>query len=273
MNALENNTSIRSINGVDIFVRDTGEQHLPAVLALHSLFLDGRMFEAFVQHAKGRFRVISPDFRGQGRNAPVNVELVGMETHAADIDVLIDSLGLSQIRLLAQSMGGDVGLRVVHRRPELFHSMALIGSSARSEPAEKVEGLDSWVDGIRASGFTGQILDETVSVMFGVTTRNNPAKVDEMKLWRGRIAEATSGLAPQLAGVNARGNLLDVLHEIPIPALVICGDEDIARPVAWSQEMASALPRSELIVMRGVGHSPTLEQPAIVLPKLLTFFT
>src|SRR5215207_9827332 len=40
-----------------LFVADSGEADLPVVLCLHSLFMDGRMFDAFVQEAAGRYRV------------------------------------------------------------------------------------------------------------------------------------------------------------------------------------------------------------------------
>jgi pimeloyl-ACP methyl ester carboxylesterase len=262
-----------TINSMPMAVRDTGEEGLPVVLALHSLFLDGRMFDDFTAAARGRFRVVSPDFRGQGYSGRVEAPLVDMDTHAADIEQLIQHLGLKEINLLAQSMGGDVGLRVVHRNPRLFDSVALIGSSARSEPMEKHAGLAAWVDNIRKEGFTGETLEETMRVMFGPTTRNSPAQADAMELWRSRIAEAGTNLAPQLAGVNARGSLLEILPEISVPALVICGEEDIARPPAWSREIVDRMPRAELMVMEGTGHSPILEDPTTVIPKLLAFFS
>ncbi|WP_426300144.1 alpha/beta fold hydrolase [Arthrobacter sp. R-11] len=272
MTANSSTISTIVINSVPIAVRDTAEADLPVVLALHSLFLDGRMFEEFTAAARGVFRVVSPDFRGQGLSGMVDADIVDMDTHAADIEQLIERLGLQDINLLAQSMGGDVGLRVVHRNPELFSSVALIGSSARSEPGEKHASLDAWVETITAEGFTGETLEETLRIMFGTTTRSNPSQAENMAMWRSWIAEAGRNLAPQLAGVNARGSLLEVLPEITVPTLVICGEEDVARPPAWSEEIADRMPRAELVVMAGIGHSPILEDPGTVIPHLLAFF-
>ena len=50
----------------DLFVADTGEADLPVVVCLHSLFLDHTMFDDLVAGAAGRFRLVRPDFRGQG---------------------------------------------------------------------------------------------------------------------------------------------------------------------------------------------------------------
>ena len=57
-----------------LWVEDTGEVDLPVILCLHSLFVDGRMFEGLVREAKGRFRVVRPDFRSQGSSAPATGE-------------------------------------------------------------------------------------------------------------------------------------------------------------------------------------------------------
>jgi 3-oxoadipate enol-lactonase len=45
-------------------------------------------------------------------------------------------LGLERVHVVAQSMGGDVAVRVAARRPEVVDRMVLLGSSAREEPAE-----------------------------------------------------------------------------------------------------------------------------------------
>src|SRR5882757_4748092 len=92
------------VNGTELFVRDTGEQDLPVVLALHSLFLDGRMFEGFKETAAGRFRVVRPDFRGQGRSAPADGDFIHLDTVTADVIALAEVLGLRKVHLLVQSM-------------------------------------------------------------------------------------------------------------------------------------------------------------------------
>ena len=93
-----------------LWVEDTGETELPPVLCLHSLFLDGTMFGALAAAAAGRYRVIRPDFRGQGRSAPATGDIVDMEACAADIEALIELMGLKDVNLVVQSMGGDVAL-------------------------------------------------------------------------------------------------------------------------------------------------------------------
>ncbi|MBV9641014.1 MAG: alpha/beta hydrolase, partial [Mycobacteriaceae bacterium] len=49
-----------------------------------------------------------------------------------------------------------------------------------------------------------------------------------------------------------------------IPALIACGDHDSLTPPAHSEEMAAALPKSELVVVAGAGHLVQLEQPDVI---------
>ncbi|MEU0156226.1 alpha/beta fold hydrolase [Micromonospora fulviviridis] len=260
------------VNGTNLYVQDTGEANLPVVLCLHSLFLDGRMFDGFVEAARGRFRVVRPDFRGQGRSDLDPVDLIHMDTLVGDMMELIDTLELKRINLLVQSMGGDVAFRLVAKQPQLFRRMAVLGSSARSEPADQLHRFREWTNNVGKHGFIGETLDETMAIMFGETTRNDPNKRDLIELWRDRIAAVPRRLRPAMAGVIERESVLHLLPALTLPVLVISGDEDLPRPPEWAEEVAEALPNADLIRLEKVGHSPILEAPEIVLPKLIEFF-
>ncbi|MCX2711969.1 alpha/beta fold hydrolase [Mycolicibacterium sp. J2] len=49
-----------------------------------------------------------------------------------------------------------------------------------------------------------------------------------------------------------------------IPTLIACGDHDLLTPMEYSQEMAVALPKSELVIVEGAGHLVQLEQPEVI---------
>jgi 3-oxoadipate enol-lactonase len=157
----------------DLFVADTGEADLPVVLCLHSLFIDHTMFDELTAAAAGRFRVVRPDFRGQGAN-PDAAEQVTMDQCADDILDLLDRLGLERVHVVAQSMGGDVAVRVAARRPEVVDRMVLLGTSAREEPAEHLEAFRPVVDEVARSGFVDELVETTTQIMFGETFRNDP---------------------------------------------------------------------------------------------------
>ena len=68
-----------------------------------------------------------------------------------------------------------------------------------------------------------------------------------------------------------RDSVVDLLPEIRVPVLVVSGLEDLPRPPEWAEEVANSLPNAELWQLPKVGHSPTLEAPEIVLPRILKF--
>ncbi len=49
-----------------------------------------------------------------------------------------------------------------------------------------------------------------------------------------------------------------------IPTLIACGDRDLLTPVEYSQDMAVALPKSELVIAQGAGHLVQSEQPELI---------
>jgi 3-oxoadipate enol-lactonase len=255
-----------------LWVDDTGEPDLPVALALHSLFLDNRMFDGFVAQAAGRYRVVRPEYRGQGRSAPATTDIVDMDQAADDMAALIETLELRDVNILMQSMGGDVGFRLIHRMPERFRAAAVMGSSACNEPPEQLERFRKWVDDACTGGFQGETLEMTTQIMFGETTRADPAKQDVVNLWRERMSRLPLSLRPAMSGVIERGNALPLLPELTLPALVFSGVEDVPRPPAWAKEMADALPNSKLVTLHGIGHSPILEAPETVIPQILEFF-
>lgn len=260
------------VNDTVLWVEDTGERDLPVILCLHSLFLDGRMFDAFTEAAAGRYRVIRPDFRGQGRSAPATTPLIDMDTCAADIAALVETLDLREVNLLMQSMGGDVGFRLVARSADRFRAAVVMGSSVRAEPPDQLESFRKWVDDACTGGFVGDTLDMTMEIMFGETTRADPSKREMLALWRDRIAALPTSLRPAMSGVIERESALPLLPGIHIPTLIFSGEEDLPRPPAWSDEMAEALPNAKLVRLEGIGHSVILEAPETVTPQILEFF-
>jgi len=254
-----------------LWVEDTGESDLPPVVCLHSLFLDGTMFDHLVEEAKGRFRLIRPDFRGQGSSAPDTGDIVTMDACADDMLALIEAMKLRSVNLVAASMGGDVAVRMVARRPDLFRSLIMMGSSVRGEPSEQMERFRELLNHAAVTGFVGDYLDLLMSVMFGATTRAKPEAQPMLDHWRKKMELLPRSTWPAMFGVVERPSAVALLPDVTVPTLLFSGQEDIARPPEWGKEVADGVKDVKFIVLEGVGHSPLLEVPAIVIPQVLQF--
>jgi 3-oxoadipate enol-lactonase len=65
------------INGLR--VEDSGDPGRPALMCVRSLFLDGRMFDDLHHAVAGKYRLIRPDFRGQGSSRSPRAGVVTMK--------------------------------------------------------------------------------------------------------------------------------------------------------------------------------------------------
>jgi 3-oxoadipate enol-lactonase len=268
---MDRTTGLR-VRDTILWIDDTGEGNLPVVLCLHSLWLDRTMFAELVAAARGSYRVICPDFRGQGLSAPSTDEAVTMEACAEDVEALITELGLSSVHVVAQSMGGDVALRLAAKRPDLVASLTMLGSSARGEPAEQLAWAESWLAAAtKDGGFKGENLETLMAVMFGETSRNTASKRAVLDHWRGKMEACTLSLWPAIRGVLYRKGAVNLLPQIRVPTLVFSGTEDMPRPPEWADEVVAGLPNARLVRLERIGHSPMLEAPDQVIPKILDF--
>lgn len=64
------------------------------------------------------------------------LEQLDMDTPAADAAALIEALELAPCRVIGDSMGGFVALRLAARRPELLQSAVAMGSSGEGPGAQ-----------------------------------------------------------------------------------------------------------------------------------------
>ena len=56
-------------------------------------------------------------------------------------------------------------------------------------------------------------------------------------------------------------DIMDRVEEINVPALVVCGDEDIMTPVKYSDYLAERMPSAERVLISGGTHHMFLEEP------------
>lgn len=254
-----------------LWVEDTGEDDLPAMLCLHSLWFDHTMFADVVAQAAGRYRVICPDFRGQGRSAPPTTDVVSMDTCALDMIALIEHLGIRDVSIVAQSMGGDVAIRMASWRPDLFRAMVLLASSARGGEIEALDWVKRWLDDAYEAGFVGDGLQQLREVMFGATTRRTVAQQPMLRRWTAMLEATPRSAWPAIRGVIFREDASHLLPAIVAPTLVFAGEEDVARPPSWAEEVVAGLKNGRMVPLPRIGHSPILEAPDRVIPQVISF--
>ena len=72
--------------------------------------------------------------------------------------------------------------------------------------------------------------------------------------------------------VLADYDLIDDLHRISHPALLMTGELDTGSTPRMSMSMAERMPRARFLLLPGLKHSVLLEAPALVAGHLHDFF-
>jgi pimeloyl-ACP methyl ester carboxylesterase len=207
--------------------------------------------------AVGR-EVILTDNAGVGLSTgPAPETVAGMARDAAS---LIDALGLEHVDLFGFSMGGFVAQQIAVDRPELARRLILVGTGPRG--GDGMDQLDPEVAPLFGKAYLPQDL-MWLPIFFSPSEASQAAGRRFLDRIRNRaedrdapVSQAT--VAAHLAaarewGAAARGSY-DYLKELPHPALVVNGSNDIVVPTINSYILQQNLPNAELILFPDSNH-------------------
>lgn len=212
--------------------------------------------------------MINVDQRGHGRSGHLT-EPFDLYDMVADVVTVLDELSIDRAVWAGLSIGGMVAMRAAVTVPERVSALILVDTHAGAETVYKKFKYRAMGQGAKLLG-TRPFLPAIMPLMFGHTTRRRqPDLVDD---WRERFASVhLPSLNLTVGALARRDTVVDKIGEVRIPALVIVGDEDASLPVAYSREIAAAIPGASLVIVAGAGHLSSLEQPDAVTEAMMTF--
>ena len=123
------------LDGLDIFYREAGDTNKKTILLLHGFPGSSFMFRNLIDELKDQFHVIAPDYPGFGFSSfplPQTFEF-SFEEISKVVEHFVDSLRLKKCYIYIQDYGAPVGLRLIHRRPELLEGLIVQNGNAYAE--------------------------------------------------------------------------------------------------------------------------------------------
>jgi 3-oxoadipate enol-lactonase len=115
----------------------------PAVILLHGLGGDLRMWNAVIPGLSGSFRVIAPDLRGHGKTPYPAGSTESMDELEADVLALVDRLGLTSVHWVGFSAGAFLALRIALDHPERSRSLTLVSGAAYCDAHQRAV-MERW---------------------------------------------------------------------------------------------------------------------------------
>jgi proline iminopeptidase len=125
--------------------------------------------------------------------------------------------------------------------------------------------------------FNGQIRPEEMAralMRFGGAYYHHPSLLHLAgQMLRGEWRSKMRPEALIFAGTHLapRWSVMDRLHEISVPTLVIAGRHDFLFPPEHQRQLANAIPRARLHIVERAGHNAHEEQPAEVADAVAGF--
>ena len=250
------------LNNTTLYYEDSApnDTQKPVMLFSHGLLWSTKIYDNQVAHFAKDYRCIAFDFRGQGQSQ-ITKDGYDMDSLADDAIGLLEALNIDSCHYIGLSMGGFVGQRVAIKRPELLHSLTLIDTSADAEDPDNIPNYKKLVTAIKWLGMK-RVSKKVMPIMFGSTFLADKTRRADNKEWLSLLNNnRKDGVVKATMGVIEREGVYDQLSSITTPTLIIVGDEDVATPYAKAERMHFAIKGSKMAVIKGSGHTSTVEEP------------
>jgi 3-oxoadipate enol-lactonase len=255
-------------NGIDIHyvIDDRTGGRGPWLTMSHSLGCNVSMWDGQVALLAERFRVLRFDTRGHGQSSappgPYTLDELAQDVHG-----MFAALGITRTHWVGLSMGGMIGETYALAHPGVFQSLVLADTTSKRPP----NALEMWGERIRIAKSQGMdaLVESTLARWFTAPFR--AARPDVMARIAGDIrstpAEGFAGCCEAISRVD----LIDRLHEIRCPVLVMVGDQDHGTPPEMALQIHHNLPGSQLVIIPDASHLSNVEQPERFNRALLDF--
>jgi pimeloyl-ACP methyl ester carboxylesterase len=123
---------IITVNGININYIDH-QSDGPILLLMHGLTANAHAFDGVVADLNNTYRVICPDFRGNGlSDKPAFCYTV--EDHAQDILGLIRHLGVDKVYLGGHSFGGYIAFYIAANYPDVVEKLVILDAAKSMNP-------------------------------------------------------------------------------------------------------------------------------------------
>jgi len=246
-------------------LREARNAHAARIVLIHSLALDGSIWDGVTARIANQAAILTYDCRGHGKSER-RAGSFTTELFAQDLAVLLDHVGWTTATLAGCSMGGCVAQALAGLYPARVSALGLIDTTAwYGEDAPK-----NWRERAvfaRSKGLEGMVEFQTTRWFSDNFRTTHPELVKEMTgIFLASDLESYAATCIMLGDADLR----HFLPEIRVPVAVIVGEEDYATPVAMARHLHEAIGASTLAILPGGRHLTPVECPDQIASQILT---
>ncbi len=198
----------------------------------------------FQKRLSDRIRSIAVDLPGHGQSGGVAENNVS--SYREVLKTLVTRKNLEPLFLVGHSLGGAIILDYARLYPGDLRGIILVATGAR------LRVMPAILDCFRKK----EVFPEMLSYIYSENAA--PSLLEEA---RREMDETSPGVFFADFTACDSFDLMDKLHLIEVPAMILVGREDLLTPVKYSVFLKDNLPDAELVVLEDTGHMIMLEQP------------
>ncbi len=204
------------------------------------------------------YRVYALDLPGHGKSEGAGEQSI--LTYARSVVDWMDAIGLRRAVFAGHSMGGAIAQTLALEFPTRVMGLVLVGTGAKLRVAPAI------LENAASESTFPRAVETIVNWAFSSSTDARMVEIAAR-----RWAEVRPAVLHGDFVACDRFDVMDRLEEIPVPTLVVCGEEDQLTPLRFSQYLAENIPQATLVTVAKAGHMVMLEQPQAVAQAVEQF--
>ncbi len=262
-------------DGLKLHYRDyAGREDRPPIVCIPGLTRNVRDFEPVAARLAGEWRLICVDLRGRGDSAwAKDSATYAPPTYLHDLEALIAALDLKRLVPFGTSLGGLVAMLLAladARRiagallNDIGPEIAPAGLDRIRDYVGRPQSWPTWAHAARHFAETQREVypdwgfDQWLSFAKRLCRLSPAGRI--VFDYDMRIAEPLRSASPESGAADF--DLWPAFRALAgIPALLVRGERSDLLAEATAARMAAELPALETVIVPGVGHAPTLDEP------------
>lgn len=249
----------------------------PTLVLCDGFACDGFIWPYVIDHFHEDYRIVRWHYRGHGQSgAPTDESRVGIDQLCRDLHGLLGELDAGEVVLAGHSMGVQVILEYAATYPQEVRAVvALCGTYKRPLDTfhnnDLLKTLLPYIDRlVNAAPDQVQSIWETIAPSrfskLASRVEINPRLVRQKDFlpYLEHVSQMNVQVFVRMLTALSEHTTEPLLPSLQAPALVIAGELDTFTPMYRSEELASLLPRGELLVVPSGTHIVPLELPDLV---------